>query len=91
LKRQEILADGEFSRLGRVGPVLCANIGGTPWPKGRPKVEIKLSADERATLERWARRHSSSQALAPRSKIVLAYALTIAPRPNSQSIWGATR
>lgn len=26
----------------------------------RPTFEINLSADERATLERWARRHSSS-------------------------------
>src|SRR6202522_654107 len=41
---------------------------------GRPTVEIILSADERATLERWARRHSSSQMLALRSKIVLACA-----------------
>lgn len=42
--------------------------------RGRPTVEIDLSADERSTLERWARRHSSSQALALRSKIVLACA-----------------
>ena len=42
--------------------------------RGRPTVEINLSADEHATLERWARRHSSSQALALRSKIVLACA-----------------
>jgi transposase len=41
---------------------------------GRPTVEIILSAEERATLERWARRHSSSQMLALRSKIVLAIA-----------------
>jgi transposase/transposase-like protein len=41
---------------------------------GRPTVEIVLTADERATLGRWARRHSSSQALALRSKIVLACA-----------------
>jgi len=41
---------------------------------GRPTVEIVLSADERATLQRWAQRHSSSQALALRSKIVLACA-----------------
>ena len=32
LNRQEILAEREFSRFGRVGPVLYANIGGTPWP-----------------------------------------------------------
>jgi transposase-like protein len=42
--------------------------------RGRPTVEIILSAEERATLERWARRHSSSQMLALRSKIVLACA-----------------
>jgi transposase/transposase-like protein len=39
--------------------------------RGRPTVEIDLSDDERATLQRWARRHSSSQALALRSRIVL--------------------
>src|SRR5258706_6826753 len=39
---------------------------------GRPTVEIILSAEERATLQRWALRHKSSQALALRSKIVLA-------------------
>ena len=42
--------------------------------RGRPTVEITLSTDERATLQRWARRHSSSQALALRAKIVLACA-----------------
>jgi len=42
--------------------------------RGRPTVEIKLSADERKTLQRWARRHSSSQALALRCRIVLACA-----------------
>jgi transposase/transposase-like protein len=44
-----------------------------PGP-GRPTVQIELSADERATLQRWTRRHSSSQALALRSRIVLACA-----------------
>jgi transposase len=39
--------------------------------RGRPTVEITLSLEERATLERWARRHNSSQALALRSRIVL--------------------
>jgi hypothetical protein len=42
--------------------------------RGRPTVEINLSADERKTLQRWARRHSSSQALALRCRIVLACA-----------------
>jgi transposase len=42
--------------------------------RGRPTVEINLSAEERETLGRWARRHSSSQALALRSRVVLACA-----------------
>jgi len=37
-------------------------------------VQISLSGDERTTLQRWARRHSSSQALALRCRIVLACA-----------------
>ena len=42
--------------------------------RGRPTVEITLRAGERDTLERWTRRHSSSQALALRCRIVLACA-----------------
>src|SRR3954452_15710871 len=42
--------------------------------RGRPTVDIVLSVDERETLERWARRHSSSQALGLRCRIVLACA-----------------
>ncbi|MEO7375979.1 MAG: helix-turn-helix domain-containing protein, partial [Nakamurella sp.] len=42
--------------------------------RGRPKAELVLSDDERAQLVRWARRAKSSQALALRSKIVLACA-----------------
>jgi transposase len=42
--------------------------------RGRPPVDIVLSGDERKTLHRWARRHSSSQALALRCRIVLACA-----------------
>src|SRR6266540_1514773 len=41
---------------------------------GRPKAELTLSDDERATLQRWARRAKSSQALALRARIVLACA-----------------
>lgn len=44
-----------------------------PGP-GRPTVQIELSAQERATLQRWTRRHTTSQALALRSRIVLACA-----------------
>jgi transposase len=38
---------------------------------GRPKVELVLSVDERAQLERWVRRAKSSQVLALRSRIIL--------------------
>jgi hypothetical protein len=41
---------------------------------GRPKVELVLTDDERAQLTRWSRRAKSSQALALRSRIVLACA-----------------
>ena len=39
---------------------------------GRPIPELVLSADERETLERWARRPTSAQALALRARVVLA-------------------
>lgn len=39
--------------------------------RGRPTVSIELTDDDRETLERWARRHTSSQALALRCRIVL--------------------
>jgi transposase len=42
--------------------------------RGTPLSELALSADERETLERWARRHTTSQALALRCRIVLACA-----------------
>lgn len=38
---------------------------------GRPKAELTVTDEERATLRRWARRAKSSQVLAMRSKIVL--------------------
>jgi len=41
---------------------------------GRPKVELTLSDEERDRLVRWSRRANSSQALALRSRIVLACA-----------------
>jgi transposase len=42
--------------------------------RGRPKAELVLSEEERATLLRWARRPKSPQSLALRAKIVLACA-----------------
>ena len=41
---------------------------------GRPKAELVLTAEERDQLARWSRRRKSSQALALRSRIVLACA-----------------
>jgi transposase len=43
-------------------------------PRGRPTPPILLSDEERQTLQRWAKRPSSSQALALRCRIVLACA-----------------
>jgi transposase len=42
--------------------------------RGRSKIELILSDDERATLQRWERRAKSAQALALRCRIVLACA-----------------
>lgn len=41
---------------------------------GRPATAIVLSGEERATLQRWLRRHNTSQQLARRARIVLACA-----------------
>jgi transposase len=41
---------------------------------GRPKPVLTLNDEERATLERWARRPKTAQALAQRARIVLACA-----------------
>ena len=47
----------------------------TPARRRGPKPpELALTQDERATLQRWARRAKSSQALALRCRIVLACA-----------------
>lgn len=42
--------------------------------RGRRAVVINLEDEERETLERWVRRRSTAQALAVRSRIVLAAA-----------------
>jgi transposase len=41
-------------------------------PRGTKLAELVLTDDERQTLERWARRHTSAQSLALRCRIVLA-------------------
>src|SRR5512145_1373650 len=47
--------------------------------RGHPMPELTLSSDERETLERWARRPTTAQALAQRARMILACA---AGRPN---------
>jgi transposase len=42
--------------------------------RGRPKAALTLTDEERQTLERWARRRTTAQALALRARIVLACA-----------------
>lgn len=48
---------------------------------GRPIPELTLKAEERETLERWARRPTSAQALALRARVILACA---AGKTNTQ-------
>ncbi|MGH7735496.1 MAG: IS630 family transposase, partial [Gemmatimonadales bacterium] len=43
-------------------------------PRGRPKAELTLTVEERAALERLARRRTSAQAMALRARIILASA-----------------
>ena len=43
---------------------------------GRPTPPVVLSAEERQTLEQWARRPTTAQALAQRARLVLACAST---------------
>jgi len=47
---------------------------------GRPITRLSLTVEERETLERWARRPKSAQALAQRSRIILECA---AVKPNT--------
>jgi len=60
---------------GRELLVMTTTMGAvTGRKRGRPTAEIALSVDERETLERWAKRPKSAQALAMRCRIVLAAA-----------------
>jgi hypothetical protein len=58
--------------------------------RGRPKAPLVLSQDERQTLERWARRRTSAQAVALRARIVLACA-DGATNTAAAERWGAGR
>src|SRR5256885_11942965 len=62
---------------------------------GRPKAELVLTEEERATLVRWSRRAKSSQALALRCRIVLGCAEDSGLRANQDvaaelGIWPQT-
>ncbi len=59
-ERQEILVEWRFRRSGRGAGVVRQHRRNAMAKRGRPTVEIELSADERAKLERRARRLSSS-------------------------------
>src|SRR5260370_15082110 len=50
-------------------------------PRGRPMSPLILVREERETLERWARRPKTAQALAQRARLVLACARG---EPNGQ-------
>jgi hypothetical protein len=43
-------------------------------PRGRPVPELRLAAEERETLQAWARRPKTAQALALRARIILSCA-----------------
>jgi transposase len=63
--------------------------------RGRPKLPLVLSDEERETLVRWSRRAKSSQALALRCRIVLGCAEDGGLRPNQDvaaqlGIWPQT-
>ena len=55
--------------------------------RGTPAAELVLGDDERETLERWARRPKSSQALALRCRIVLACAEGGSNIEVAQRLW----
>ncbi len=65
---------------------------------GRPKAKLMLSADEREQLQAWSRRRKTEQALAQRSRIILAcaggsenkmVALQLGVTPQTVSKWCA--
>ena len=47
--------------------------GGITMGTGRPIPALILNQEERETLERWARRPRTAQALAQRARIILGY------------------
>jgi transposase len=60
--------------------------------RGRPKAPLTLTEDERLTLQRWARRSKTAQALALRAKIVLACAQGVSNQQVAEQlgVWPQT-
>jgi hypothetical protein len=60
--------------------------------RGRPKALLVLTDEERQTLQRWARRAKTAQALALRAKIVLVCAEVQTNQPIAEQlgIWPQT-
>ena len=59
-------------------------------PRGRAKPQLVLTGEERETLERWARRPTTAQALAQRARIVLRCATGAANQAVAREV-GVTR
>src|SRR5215469_279972 len=69
------LVSGVINTLNKLWSASVLRIGGgTRMRTGRPIAPLSLAAEERERLEEWARRPKTAQALAQRSRIVLACA-----------------
>jgi transposase len=63
-----------FAERGVDALVDAGSSAGPPARRGRPARAVEIDEDDRQVLERWVRRHTASQALALRARIVLAAA-----------------
>lgn len=90
-------AGGELSgRAGAGGELVLSCVSWRYNGGMRPAARIELSADERATLEQWARSGKTEQRIARRARIVLAaadgeqtveIAARLSERPSTVSRW----
>jgi transposase len=65
---------GRFAERGMAGLADAAGDPATARRRGRPLASLRIDDADRQVLVRWTRRHSVSQALAQRARIVLAAA-----------------
>jgi transposase len=63
-----------FAERGLEGLADAGSDAGVRRRRGRPATAVDIDEDDRVVLERWTRRHTASQALALRARIVLAAA-----------------